>query len=83
MEYVHPKKYKGLKMDTPNIQNVVKTRVEKYCMKCDLFMGKEHDFSECILHDVWEKGKVIEKKSCPFNHMAVALFEPKIKCKSE
>ena len=47
MEYVHPQKYKGIKFDTPNAQARMKLYVEENCLKCDLFMGKEHDFAEC------------------------------------
>lgn len=85
MEYIHPKHYQGLKVDTPNNQNIVKLRVEKYCFKCDLFMGNEHDFSECRVNDKWENGKVVLPKTCPFDHIAVALInaEQFLECQSE
>lgn len=47
MEYVHPKKYKGLLINTPNNQAITKVYVEENCLRCDLFSGQEHDFSEC------------------------------------
>ena len=81
MEYIHPENYQGVKFDTPNNQNIVKARVEKYCLKCDLFMGKEHDFSECQTYDKWKGDKVVKKKTCPFDNVAVSLIAPEIKCK--
>jgi len=30
--------------------------VEKYCLKCDIFMGKEHNFSKCQTFDKWQNG---------------------------
>ena len=50
MKYIHPAKYKGLKVDTPNNQLITKAFVETNCLKCDLFCGKDHDFSECDRH---------------------------------
>ncbi|NRT77664.1 hypothetical protein [Clostridium beijerinckii] len=83
MKYVHPKHYNGLKFDTPHNQDIVKARVEKYCLKCDLFMGKEHDFSECQTFDKRKNGEIVEKKNCPFDNMAVSLIQPEIRCKTE
>lgn len=83
MEYTHPKKYEGLRIDTPNNQNIVRARVEKYCLRCDKFMGKEHDFSECRIFDTWVRGKVGEKKTCPFDNVAVSLMYPEVRCEIE
>lgn len=85
MEYTHPKHYEGLKVDTPNSQLVARAIVEEYCLKCDKFMGKEHDFSECRTHDIWKNGRIIKKKMCPFDCMAVSLIEPgmEVKCRVE
>lgn len=85
MEYIHPKHYKGLKFDTPHNQLIRRAYVERYCLFCDKFMGKEHDFSECRLHDKTEYGKVVEYKTCPFEWAAVPLIHPEIaiKCKVE
>ena len=47
MIYKHPATYKGTEGHSDNYQNIQRCIVEKYCMKCDDFMGKEHDFSEC------------------------------------
>lgn len=83
IEYTHPKKYEGVKPDTPSNQKITMARVEKYCLKCDQFMGKEHDFSECQTNDKWENGKIVKKKTCPFSHVAVSLIEPEVNCKIE
>ena len=85
MKYVHPKRYKGVKPDTTNSQNISRLLVEQYCIKCDLFMGKEHDFSECNTYDKWDNGKVVRRKTCPFPHVAVPLIDPEmhIKCEIE
>jgi len=45
--YVHPAKYNGLKYGSPLKQIQTRCKVEYYCLACDKFMGKEHDFSEC------------------------------------
>ena len=76
MEYTHPKHYEGLKFDSPLNQEILKRRVEKYCLKCDKFMGKEHDFSECRTSDKWKNGKIIQKKTCPFSSVAVSIIQP-------
>ena len=81
MEYIHPKQYKGLKFDTPNNQKIKMEIVEKYCLKCDLFMGKEYDFSECQTYDKWQHGKVIKEKTCPFNDISVPLVHLEVKLK--
>lgn len=83
MKYVHPKHYKGLKFDTPQNQNIVRARVERYCLKCSEFMGKEHDFSECQTFDNWKNGKLIKMKTCPFPHVAVSVIAPEVKCDIE
>ena len=71
MEYTHPKTYEGVKGVSELNQNIVRNRVEKYCLKCDVFMGKEHDFSECQTFDKWQNGEVVKKKTCPFENVAV------------
>lgn len=80
MEYVHPQKYKGIKIDTPNNQAITKAYVEANCLKCDLFMGKEHDFSEC--NKTWFDPNMTCPQEC---RRAVPLIYPHqfIKCKSE
>ena len=80
MEYIHPQKYKGLKFDTPNNQAITKEYVEANCLKCDLFMGREHDFSEC--NNKWTDSYCTCPKEC---RTAVSLVDPYsfIKCKSE
>lgn len=85
MNYTHPKKYKGVKLDTTNGQLIMKARVEKYCLKCDLFMGKEHDFSEYQMYDKWKGGEIVKQKTCPFDHIVVSVAQPgiEIKCDSE
>lgn len=88
INYMHPKKYKGLKFDTERNQIRARARVEKYCLKCDKFMGREHDFSECRLVDYWEDGKIVSAKTCPFDSVViggdiVTLQENWIKCKVE
>ena len=47
MNYTHPKEYEGIFPNTPNNQAVIRLVVEKYCIGCSEFMGREHDFSEC------------------------------------
>ena len=59
MKYVHPKEYKGVKFNTERNQIRMRAIVEEYCLKCDLFIGKEHDFSECRMTDKWKDGKVV------------------------
>lgn len=85
MKYVHPKKYKGLKRDTERKQITTRLMVEKYCLKCDKFMGKEHDFSECRVSDLWSNGKIIKHKTCPFEYISVPLFDSEdyVKCEVE
>lgn len=80
MEYTHPHKYKGLKFDTPNNQGIMKEYVEANCLRCDLFMGKEHDFSECNMRE--SDTYCTCPKEC---RKAVPLINPYsfIKCKSE
>lgn len=73
MEYIHPLKYEGLRFDTPNNQLTMKEQVEVNCLKCDLFMGKEHDFSQCDM-------KVNCPKEC---RKAVSLIEHTVKCRME
>ena len=89
-EYTHPKEYEtGKKATTEHIQNRYKAIVEKYCLKCDKFMGKEHDFSECEMHDVWcydeeqKKTVLVKKKTCPFKKMQISSSELKLNYKSE
>ena len=79
MTYVHPKKYKGLVLDTPNHQAIIKEYVEKNCLKCDLFMGQEHDFSECDRRHY--KSSCTCPKEC---REAVSLIDPHsfIECES-
>jgi|GEM_PF-3040722 len=88
MKYVHPKEYTGIRFNTERNQIRTRAIVEEYCLKCDKFMGKDHDFSECRITDLWSKGKIIKKKTCPFNNLAVSvdiveLQENWIKCKVE
>jgi len=83
MKYVHPAKYKGLKVDTPNNQLITKALVETNCLKCDLFCGKEHDFSECNRHIVGSRAKDC---TCPPEcRRGVSLIQPgmEIRCESE
>ncbi len=42
MTYKHPKKYKGIRN-----QDIARQMVEENCLKCENFMGQEHDFNEC------------------------------------
>lgn len=83
MKYTHPKHYKGLKIDTSHNQNIVRSRVEEYCLKCDQFMGKEHDFSECQIYNQWKDGKIVKHKTCPFENMAVSVIDPQFECDVE
>lgn len=83
MEYTHPKRYEGIKSVTEHSQNIIRNRVEKYCLKCDIFMGKEHDFSECRANDEWKNDKLVKIKTCPFPNVAVSLIEPQVKYKVE
>lgn len=83
MKYVHPAKYKGLKVDTPNNQLITKALVETNCLKCDLFCGKDHDFSECNRHIVGSRAKDC---TCPPEcQRGVSLIQPgmEIQCESE
>lgn len=83
MKYVHPRHYKGTSTLTEHGQNVTRNMVEEYCLKCDKFMGKDHDFSECQINDKRENGNVVKEKTCPFKFMSVPLFEPIVKCEIE
>ena len=88
MKYTHPKEYKGLRFNTERSQIRMRAIVEEYCLKCDLFIGKEHDFSECRMADKWKDRKVIAKKTCPFPNLAVpidieTLKNSYIKCEVE
>ncbi len=74
MKYTHPKKYKGVRPDIQLKQQRIKAIVEKYCLKCSLFNGKEHDFSECCMWDIWKHGKIIKKKTCPFEYVEVGII---------
>ncbi len=47
MEYKHPKKYVGMS-ENLHMQHRIRQKVEAMCLKCEKFMGKEHDFSECL-----------------------------------
>ena len=80
MEYMHPKKYKGLRIDTPNNQAIAKIYVEANCLRCDLFSGQEHDFSEC--NKKWTDPSCTCPKGC---RRAIPLVEAHtfIKCASE
>lgn len=42
MKYKHPKIYKGIRN-----QDIARQMVEENCLKCDKFMGQDHDFAEC------------------------------------
>ena len=66
MEYTHPKKYKGVRPDIPLKQQRIKAIVEEYCLRCSLFNGKEHDFSECCMEG--------EEKTCPFEYVEVGII---------
>lgn len=82
MRYIHPAKYKGLKFNDSHNQTVCKALVEKNCLKCDLFCGKEHDFSECK-RNFYSKSNEI---TCPLEcRKGVSLINPEseIKCESE
>lgn len=81
MKYTHPKEYKGTRLNTPNGELLMKVTVEKYCLKCDLFMGQEHDFKECQMHDIWKDGKIVKRKTCPFDCMEVSVVQPGIEIK--
>lgn len=87
MNYIHPDEYKGLKFNSPYNQLRIKAIVEKYCLKCDLFMGNEHDFSECQMYDKRKNGKIAKHKTCPFDYIAIPLdketLKSDIKCKLE
>jgi len=83
MDYIHPKHYKGLELDTPNSQDNVRARVESYCLKCDVFVGKEHDFSKCQTFNKLENGKIIHTKTCPFPYVIVSVIQPRIRCNVE
>lgn len=80
MEYIHPQKYKGVRPDTPDNQAITKEYVEANCLRCDLFMGREHDFSEC--NRVWSSPNTTCPDEC---RRGVSLINPYgfIKCKSE
>lgn len=80
MEYVHPKKYKGLQIDTPNNQAIIKVYVEENCLRCDLFNGRDHNFSEC--NRQWANPECTCPKECrrPTPLADAHLF---IKCRSE
>lgn len=43
MEYKHPDKYAGEWLSHESVCRYVEDR----CVKCDKFMGKDHDFYEC------------------------------------
>jgi len=79
MEYIHPKEYRGLKFNTEHRQIRTRAIVEEYCLKCDLFMGKEHDFSECRVTDLWSNGVIIKHKTCPFSNLAIPIDEKELK----
>lgn len=80
MKYTHPKEYRGLEIDTPNNQAIMKEYVEANCLQCDLFNGREHDFSECNRH--WQDPHCTCPKEC---RNAVSLIDPYsfIKCNVE
>ncbi len=46
MNYEHPLKYAGI-LDCDSAQGRAKLMVEENCLKCENFMGQEHDFSNC------------------------------------
>ena len=48
MKYVHPDRYKNGGLSTP-AQIRTRARVEVNCLRCNKFMGAEHDFLECGL----------------------------------
>ena len=81
MEYIHPKHYNGVKFDSSNNQKITMEIVEKYCLKCDTFMGKEHDFSKCQTIDKWQNGKIVKNKTCPFINITVPLVHLEVKLK--
>ena len=87
INYTHPKEYKGVRFNSQYNQLRIKAIVEEYCLKCDLFMGKEHDFSECNMTDIRKHGEIVKKKTCPFDYIAVSIDEEtlkgRIRCKSE
>lgn len=88
MKYTHPKEYIGVRFNREYTQIRMRAIVEEYCLKCDLFMGKEHDFSECQMTDKWKDGRIVKKKTCPFKFISVPIDEETlknsfIKCKVE
>lgn len=88
MKYIHPKKYKGVRYNTQRKQLRMRAIVEEYCLKCDLFMGKEYDFSECRMIDKRKDGRIVKMKTCPFKFMSIPIDEETlknsfIKCKVE
>ena len=49
MNYKHPQNYAGIPFDTPNNQQRMKIKVENDCLRCSLFSGEDHDFTECFV----------------------------------
>ena len=45
MSYKHPDKYRGVYGELFQIR--ARAQVEINCLRCDLFNGIDHDFSEC------------------------------------
>lgn len=82
MRYIHPTKYKGLRLDTPNNQLIMKAFVETNCLKCDLFCGKEHDFAECKVQFNPRSNDTTCPPEC---RRGVSHIDPEseIKCESE
>jgi hypothetical protein len=68
MTYTHPKHYEGFS-DNEHISYRVKQKVERICLACDKFMGKEHDFTECDY-------KPFKKcETCPKEEPIVSAYE--------
>lgn len=45
--YKHPHRYKGMKITTEERYRIFLNHVETNCFRCELFMGREHDFEDC------------------------------------
>jgi hypothetical protein len=73
MKYTHPAHYTGLKYDSKDNQKRIRVKVEAFCLKCDKFMRKQHDFREC------------KPDTCPFGDRGYPLFnmDNYIKCDVE
>ena len=78
--YKHPKEYAGLTFNSDRAQLYAKARVEVNCLRCELFGGRDHDFSECNIRH--------KDKDCtcpPECRKPFSLIQPEIhiKCPSD